>query len=144
MAASPTLAWRRPSRPALLAEAWLLLLRIRVALWLLPWRRVLALLPADVASSSTVPIERLERAIRVASRLVPRATCLAQALALNHLLSRRGYASCVRIGVANAQGRFTAHAWVECGGITLLRSAAGGERYTPLLAWTPAHPDLFQ
>jgi hypothetical protein len=141
---SRTLAWLRPRELALLTLAFLLLARMRIALWLLPWRRVLALLPGDVAPAATVPVERLEHAIRAASHFVPRATCLTQALALNALLSRCGYPSRVRIGVATDHGRFAAHAWVECGGFTLLSSAADVEQYAPLLAWTPAHPDLFR
>jgi hypothetical protein len=129
---------------ALLVRTSLLLVRMRVALWLLPWRRVLALLPPEAARANPVGIDRLERAVRVASRVVPRATCLTQALALNHLLSRNGYTSIVRIGVAKEDGRFAAHAWVECGGRPLLSSAADVARYAPLVAWTPAHPDAFR
>jgi hypothetical protein len=94
--------------------------------------------------AKAVSVDRLERAVRVASRVVPRATCLTQALALNHLLSRNGYTSIVRIGVAKEDGRFAAHAWVECGGTPLLSSVADVARYAPLVAWTPAHPDAFR
>jgi hypothetical protein len=141
---SRTRAWLRPRDLALLTRAFLLLARMRIALWLLPWRRVLRLLRCDVTPAATMPVERLERAIRAASHFVPRATCLTQALALSSLLSRCGHPARVRIGVATDHGRFAAHAWVECGGATLLSSAADVEKYSPLLAWTPAHPDLFR
>jgi hypothetical protein len=138
------LASMEPAEVALLVEAFLLLVRIRVALWLLPWRRVLALLPQDVAPTVRFSVDRLERAVRAASRAVPCATCLTQALALNHLLSRGGHASVIRIGVTNEHDRFAAHAWVECGGAPLLSSAADVARYAHLVAWTPAQPDRFR
>ena len=133
-----------PAELALLLHAALLLARFRIALWLLPWRRVLALLPPKAAPTPRFSVHRLEQAVRTASRVTPCATCLTQALALSHLLSRNGYAPFVQIGVANEHGRFTAHAWVECGGAPLLSSAADVARYAPLVAWTPAHPDVFR
>jgi hypothetical protein len=39
-------------------------------------------------------------------------TCLCKALALQHLLSRNGHDSELRIGVDKADGKFTAHAWL--------------------------------
>jgi hypothetical protein len=129
---------------ALLGRAAVVLLRIRIALWLLPWRRVLALLPAGVAPTARCRVDRLERAVRLASRAIPCATCLTQALALSHLLSRSGHASTVRIGVTNERGRFAAHAWVECHGVPLLSSSAEVARYARILTWTPAQPDLFR
>jgi len=133
-----------PAEVALLFRAWLLLVRMRLALWLLPWPRVLALLPPEVRPSRRFTADRLERAVRAASRAVPYATCLTQALALNHLLSRGGYDSIVRIGVTNAGGRFAAHAWIECGGVTRLSSDTDVARYAPLVTWTPTKPDLFR
>jgi hypothetical protein len=104
---------------------------------------VLTLLPG-VAPSGRVDVARLERTIRIASRLIPSATCLTQALALTDLLSRNGHDSTLRIGVANDGGRFAAHAWVECGGAPLLNTAIGVARYAGLLTWTPAQRDLFR
>ncbi len=144
MTAVRTLASMEAAELALLVHACLLLVRIRIALWLLPWRRVLALLPHEVTPATRFSVDRLERAVRAASRIVPRATCLTQALALNHLLSRGGYASFVRIGVTSEHGRFVAHAWVECGGAPLLSSAAEVAQYAQLLAWTPTQPDQFR
>jgi hypothetical protein len=45
---------------------------------------------------------------------------LTQALALYQLLARYGYSSIVQVGVRNADGQFTAHAWVEHEGLLLL------------------------
>ena len=52
-----------------------------------------------------------------ASRRVPKATCLTQAIALRTLLARDGKESELRIGVAKAEdGRLEAHAWLESDG----------------------------
>jgi hypothetical protein len=71
-------------------------------------------------------------AVRRVSHVVPGATCLTQALAAQLLLSRRGYASRLRIGVARAPGdRLRAHAWLESDGVVVL-GGFGVEAYTPL------------
>ena len=69
-----------------------------------------------------------------ASRYVPRATCLTQALTMQVLLERAGYDARLRIGVARGdEGQFQAHAWVESqDGIVIGGSDLG--RYTGLLA----------
>lgn len=144
------MSWRglarlTPAEGALLAAAALLLLRMRLALWLLPWRRVLAIVnPPRPDIFPRIGVDRLERAVKRASRVVPRATCLTQALALGDLLSRHGYASTLQIGVRKDDGRFSAHAWVECAGIPLLASSAEVALYARFLTWTAAQPDLFQ
>lgn len=128
----------------LLAVAWLVLVRTRLALWLLPWQRMgtFADRPA-AAGSPRFSVGRLEWAVRAASRMVPHGTCLTQALALNHLLRSQGYAGVVQIGVKN-DGRFAAHAWVECDGVPLLSSAGDIGRYSRFLTWPPAQPDSFR
>lgn len=131
------ITWLRPRHVALLAQACFVVLRIRVALWLLPWRRVMAMVEPSRLIGPGVSVDRLERAVRFASRLVPRATCLTQALALNHLLARHGHASTVQIGVRNDDGRFAAHAWVEWSGGPLLSSATELTRYARFFTWPP-------
>ena len=57
------------------------------------------------------------RAVTRASAYVPRATCLAQALAVQVLLQRRGCTADLRIGLARGGlQRVEGHAWVECHG----------------------------
>ena len=52
-------------------------------------------------------------AVKHTSRLVPFATCLTQALALQYLLARSGYSGTIRVGVRSDQGEaIEAHAWV--------------------------------
>jgi hypothetical protein len=107
----------------------------RATLWLLPIgaaRKAVARAAAGTAGHSP---ERIVWAVRVASRYLPRATCLTQALAAQALLARSGYPSQVEIGVTKDESRrLHAHAWVVCQGQVVL----GGqqvERYNPLMTW---------
>jgi hypothetical protein len=124
----------------LLADAGVLLVAVRAALWALPWDRAIGQVrsirissPARLGRGSP-SIDRLEWAVRNASRLVPYATCLTQALALHRLLSRAGYPSSVQIGVAKVPGRqLASHAWVEHEGRPLLDNAGELAQYSRLL-----------
>jgi hypothetical protein len=120
----------------LLLNASRLLVLYRVALWVLPWRRLAVSRPsAGSVRAARFSVERLEWAVRTAQLRIPRATCLSQALALNHLLAREGYASSIHIGVAKTKGaKFEAHAWVEHDGVTLLSSASELAHYSHLMA----------
>jgi len=129
----------RPRQAATLsASDWVLLLRAilvvaytRICVWLLPWRRLTASLgAAEQRPSHPVSPQRLAWAVKVASRAVPCATCLTQALALYQLLARYGYSSIVQVGVRNADGQFTAHAWVEHEGLLLLGAPADVAGYS--------------
>jgi hypothetical protein len=86
---------------------------------------------------SRFSVDRLERAVRLASHVVPCATCLTQALALNHLLSNDGHASTVLIGVRKDEAGFAAHAWVEWSGGSLLSSTAEVTKYSRFLTLPP-------
>jgi len=78
--------------------------------------------------------EQLTWAITVASRYIPRTTCLAQALALQLLLQQAGHQACLHIGVEEAErGSLKAHAWVESQGRILI-GGSDLSRYTHLLA----------
>jgi hypothetical protein len=133
--------WRR------LLTAFVVLAVIRAALWLLPFPSVQRLVrrlgrrsPRAREPLSLPLVEGRAVAIRLASRLVPRATCLTQALGLQVLLARSGTPSELRLGVAHGDGgALSAHAWLECQG----RVVIGGrelERYSrlPALKKTPA------
>lgn len=130
-------------RAALLTMSSMLLLRTRLALWLLPWPRLLKRVDPPIGTfAPRFAVHELEWAVRVSSRIVPRATCLTQALTLDHLLHRAGCSSHVRIGVARRSGQFAAHAWVEHRGMPLLSRADEIEQYAPFITWPPNHPDL--
>ena len=119
-------------------EALFWLTVFRLALAILPFARVMRLhkraarSPKAAAPADGRIYERVERAIGRTGRFVPGARCLAQALAGQVLLGRRGAPSDLRIGVARGDGRrLVAHAWLEKDGRAILGGPAGDE-YTPL------------
>jgi Transglutaminase-like superfamily len=122
----------------LLIGAAIVLGLMRLGLWLLSLRRLRALLRRDklqLCRAGSASPDRIGWAVQVASRYVPKATCLAQALTAKMLLESAGFPANLHIGVARGeQERFEAHAWVETDG----RVISGGselERYSPLLLW---------
>jgi hypothetical protein len=114
----------------------------RLGLTLLPsttLRRLVRGLPSGaVPSSPNNPdsAHQVRWGVARAARLVPCASCLTQALAVEFLLTRRGLAAEIRIGVAKGDdGRLCAHAWVTSGGRVVIGGPLGAlERYTPLTA----------
>lgn len=125
----------------LMVRAFLLVVRFRLALRLLPWPRLIAFTNRpQKPSSRRFSAQRVEWAVRWASRAVPGATCLTQALALNHLLACQGDACELHIGVNNRSGSFAAHAWVEVNGTPLLSSEAVVSGYARFLTW-PSRSD---
>ena len=144
-------AMRRPARAArryrrasrrerrLLLTALITVVIARVGLSVLPFRlvaRIAARSRRTAAAEAPTP-QAIADAIGAAARLVPRSTCLVQALAGQALMQRYGHASRLKIGVARAGvGRFDAHAWLETnegpligaedlGGYTTLLSSPG-------------------
>jgi hypothetical protein len=135
-----------PADQRLLVTAALLLAAIRLGLILLPYRKLRGLVdrlarvsPRRHLAPPASP-ERIALAVTRASRAVPGATCLPQALAAKVLLERRGHPARVRVGIGRAEGApLLAHAWVESEGRIVL---GGGDltRYTPLSALDPLAP----
>lgn len=124
----------------LLLRAALLLGGIRLGLSLLPFPVLRGLLSRVRVGRSRLDnvghssIDQPVWAVAAAGRYIPKATCLAQALALQVLLTRQGHVVRLYIGVAKGkQGRLEAHAWVESQGKVLLGGTACG-RYTRLAA----------
>jgi hypothetical protein len=101
----------------------------RLKPWMAPQRRPRA---QDMQSSDRV--DRLMWAIRQASRCVPAATCLTQALAAQVMLGREGCPSQLRLGVARDQGEFQAHAWVEYAGRVIIGDHGSLQKFTTLPA----------
>lgn len=133
-------AWGRlPGRErAAVLHALALLAGVRLALWLLPFERTQRwALTRPPAERRGLPAPRLAWAIAAASRAVPRATCLTQALAGQMLLAHHGHRSQVHLGVARGADRqFEAHAWLTCAGRVVLGAAEQG-RFKPLAAFEP-------
>ena len=122
-----------------LFEVMLVVWAVRLILWLLPFRMVRALLTrlaGNHGRSPEIPVDRVVRAVMTASRYVPAATCLTQALVTKLFLTRLGHEASVRIGVARSEaGELQAHAWVESRGrIVIGGSGRSLRRFTPLSA----------
>jgi len=127
----------------LLIRAVTLLVVVRIALWLFPFKILQQISTRFVGTSlpssqeSDISPERVVCAVQAASRYVPRATCLTQALAAQILLRFGGIPASVRIGVAKeTAGSFEAHAWLESDGEVLMGGAESAQRYTQLLCFS--------
>jgi Transglutaminase-like superfamily len=134
-----TLGRLAPVERWLLLRAVLLVGAIRVALWVVPFRRVRQFMRACERVPLSVPVDlpvpRLVWAVRSASRRIPMASCLTQSLALQFLLIRTGRSAQLHIGVKkDPQTGFQAHAWVESAGCTLLSTPSEVVGYSPILA----------
>jgi hypothetical protein len=128
----------------LLVEATLWLAIARVAIALLPFRRVGRLASRPIRRSEPLPQIRLREvkgirwAIVVAARRVPwRAMCFQQGLAAQIMLRRRGVPSTFHYGAAldNESGLST-HVWVRDGDVDVI----GGEiasHYAQLVTFPP-------
>lgn len=116
---------------------------LRLALWILPFRtfrRLLARIAvpsnADASSSGPSP-DQIAWAVRVASRYVPAANCLPQALATYTLIKQGGYTASVRIGVTKGKNdQLEAHAWIESEGRVIIGGTDSLSRFKPLLFTT--------
>lgn len=125
-----------PSERGLLISALFHLAAIRIGLWVMPLQVILRRLETLKVSETfrvwnPLPPERIAWAIRAASRYLPGSrNCLVQSLAAQAMLAQQRSASQLRIGVAkDDDGRFKAHAWVECDGETII-GAEGVSQYT--------------
>jgi hypothetical protein len=128
------------SRRRLLVTGGLAVAAARVLMWPLAFTRLVWIVertalrsararPVDLAPDLA---EQIPWAVATAARYVPRATCLAQALAAQWLFARVGCPTELRIGVAKGPDKTLAvHAWLEREG----RAILGGEAldgYVPL------------
>jgi hypothetical protein len=114
------------------ARAWRLdakclaaLAAMRIALSAAGYAAVRARMPQAPASPHAQFYARqLARRIERLARLVPGASCLTQALALQWLLARAGHGCELLVGVRRDDtGRFAAHAWVACNDRIVLGAA---------------------
>jgi hypothetical protein len=123
----------------LLLRAAFFVLMVRLGLWLLPARALLGAAcrreERGGRGARVFSVDRLSWAIRATARYVPSATCLTQAIALQWLLARFGYASRVHIGVKKHRStQLQAHAWVECKKQVVIGGSEVRD-YIPLVWW---------
>src|SRR5947209_20413265 len=95
---------RLPRRErVLLLQALLLLGAVRLGIKVLPLQRIMRLTQRPMPHGARrIPPTSVGWAVTVASRYVPGAACLTQALAAQVLLNRAGIPTALRIGVAKA------------------------------------------
>jgi hypothetical protein len=112
----------RDDKKLLMRATWLLWV-CRLGLWLVPFkalRRYLANVERGALfrlNAGSIDIDRIIWAVAMASRYVPAATCLTQALAGQVLLKQHCAPAHLRIGVMkNDRGALQAHAWIESEG----------------------------
>lgn len=127
-----------PRERRLLIQATVLLTLVRAGLPLLPFRVLLRLTrgmerPVRPRRGGDIPVHCITWAVRRASRLIPGATCLTQALTGRVLLARAGHPSELRIGVRKSPAAgFEAHAWLEHEGEVVLGELEDLSHYVPM------------
>ena len=78
-------------------------------------------------SADIADLRRVAWGVAAAARLVPRASCLTQALSGQYILARQGNASKIRIGIERDTGaRLKAHAWLMSGNHIVLGGSIDG------------------
>lgn len=122
----------------LLISALALASAIRLGLRVFPVRtvgRIVGRLVPQEPGKSEDPsrVDRVARAVARASRVVPGADCLTQALAAQVLLERSGFPARLHIGVVGDPGRTVrGHAWIESQGVVVIGAGVAGQ-WSPLL-----------
>lgn len=122
-----------------LISAFLLVLVIRIGLWVLPFPLLQKLLSRITLLTFRRERENLEIVqkivyfVRAASRFVPRATCLTQALTTLVLIRWRGQVADLKFGVLlNENKTLAAHAWLEKDGRIIIGKLPRHERFVTL------------
>lgn len=132
-----------PRDRAVLTRTVVTLALSRVVTWVLPFpvgRRLLV--GKRRPDRQTVTGDQIRWAMHHAQRVVPRATCLPQAVAAEALLTRGGLPAHLQIGVKKtSDGKITAHAWVESDGRIVVGDLRDLDAYTRLPTLPPAWPE---
>jgi hypothetical protein len=123
----------------LLIQTILVLALVTLGLRIFPWQTLQRLLlklsnwhPRFV-TKQVVSAKHITWAIRVASWYIPKATCLPQALAAQHLLIQRTHPADLQIGVArNKAGKLEAHAWVTSNNSIIIGGVHASDRFVLL------------
>jgi len=112
-----------------LAHCLLVVVTVRLGLTLFSYNRVRSLVTRLDAreAASVADLRRIAWGVAAAARLVPRASCLTQALSGQYLLARQGNASRIRIGIERHTGtELKAHAWLMSGNHIVLGGSVDG------------------
>lgn len=118
-----------------------LVILVRIALWVLPYRVVRAFLDSLAQRPPILEPTAEDRqhwkaivwaADTVGKRLLRKKPCLVQAHVAHWFLARAGCQTEIRIGVSMEAGEFKAHAWLEREGGIVLGGGDSPDRYTPL------------
>lgn len=127
----------------LLFKAVCLVATVRLALWVLPFRAIRGVVdraarnPAGSAECRPDRVDNVIWAVTAASRRIPAASCLTQALASQVLLRRQGCPAVLRIGVAPGEsGEVAAHAWIESNGRIVIGGSDSARRFVTLMPRT--------
>jgi hypothetical protein len=125
-----------------LLKALLAVIAVRAALFFVKYRTIAKRirLRQPPSGREVKPAYVTAWAVRHAARIVPRASCLTQALALQYLLAADGLSSVVRVGVRlDEHDTVHAHAWLLHDDIVLIGGTQErlGE-YKPLTDLAPA------
>ena len=127
-----------PRQRSLALGAMVVVGLVRVALWVVPFRWLskavarLSRIPPRRLSAASLPAERITWIIAGVSQMVPRATCLTQALAAQIFLAAAGHPSVLIIGVRKGgKGGLESHALIESAGQVVLGGPAAG--FTPIV-----------
>lgn len=119
-------------RKLLLAESLAFVATARAGLWLTSFRRLeswLSRFQGTVEAHTDTDwneVRDVTESVRIASRLVPKASCLTQALAAKTMLGRRRQSSTLHFGVdRRSREDLSAHAWVEVEGKIVIGEMPG-------------------
>jgi hypothetical protein len=133
-----------PDRRRLLREALFALAIARIAMAIVPFRRIAAWLGTpgakgpDMASLEAIrAAEAVGWAVEVLGPRVPwDGRCLARALAATSMLRRRGFEGTVSFGVSEGESaKFDAHAWLRVGSC-IVTGGPCHERYRTLTTFS--------
>ena len=123
-------AYLETAERRLLVRTLFLLVVIRFALRVAPFRVLRSLIPHPAAALNGPPTEALLRGVLRAARCIPACSCLERAIALHILLARSGQRSRLTIGFQRGTSARRGHAWVECAGQTFFDDG-GPPHYAP-------------
>lgn len=138
----------------------MLIAAIRLGLWLLPFKRLLALLDeishlsrssqisakgisTRQISTKKISVRKIVWSVNSVSHYIPgmKCKCLARALTTQVLMKRYGHTPKLQMGVAKTgEGKLEAHAWVEFQGIVIIGNLPDLSRFLPLPSLEGVNP----